>query len=79
MHTANGSAAVARGGDAQIRGGDFFATQLEAATLTATSAARALIAACEGGRGPPDLDAIAERMILAAAELRIAAAAATPV
>jgi hypothetical protein len=80
MSSANGSAAVALGGAAQIRGEEasaFFSSQLRASGVRAEASARALLAALAHDASPPELDDLAQRMILSAADLRIAAFAAS--
>lgn len=76
MGNANGAATVARGGADHIRGepsDTFFEDQLEDARSRARRAALCLLAVCAEPASALELDEAAEKMIHAAAELRIAA------
>jgi hypothetical protein len=79
MTSANGLAAVAQGGAVQTRGAveseDFLGAQLRSVRMAAGEAANELAVACLGDTPPHLLGDIAQRAILAAAEVRIAARA----
>lgn len=72
-----GTAAAAHegGSTGDIEEEPFFRHQLAGARGAAADAARRLVAACARHATPAELDQLAQRTILAAAELRIAAKA----
>ena len=61
--------------DGEPAADDFLRAQLVTARLSAAAAARDLKAVCLDGASPEVLDRAAQRMLLAAAELRMAAQA----